>query len=95
MLSTCSSPVDEWCRDLGAWCEPECMTYLQSKPIFAAVNGQAAANVKAASMRWDFFMFSKKVTANEWVHFSTCAGPLLLPSASPWTRISWWKTFAA
>ena len=28
-----SSPVYEWWRDLGLWCEPECMTYLQSKPI--------------------------------------------------------------
>lgn len=28
-----SSPVDEWWRDLHVWCEPECMTYLQSKPI--------------------------------------------------------------
>ena len=27
------SPVREWWRDLHAWCEPECMTYLQSKPI--------------------------------------------------------------
>merc|ERR1719458_2453190 len=27
------SPVCEWWRDLHAWCEPECMTYLQSKPI--------------------------------------------------------------
>lgn len=28
-----TSPVCEWWRDLHAWCEPECMTYLQSKPI--------------------------------------------------------------
>lgn len=27
------SPVEEWRRDLHVWCEPECMTYLQSKPI--------------------------------------------------------------
>ena len=27
------SPVGEWWRDLHGWCEPECMTYLQSKPI--------------------------------------------------------------
>ena len=28
-----TSPVCEWWKDLHAWCEPECMTYLQSKPI--------------------------------------------------------------
>ena len=28
-----SSPVEEWWKDLHVWCEPECMTYLQSKPL--------------------------------------------------------------
>ena len=28
-----TSPVCEWWKDLHGWCEPECMTYLQSKPI--------------------------------------------------------------
>ena len=26
-------PVYEWWKDLFIWTEPECMTYLQSKPI--------------------------------------------------------------
>ena len=29
--------VCEWWKDLHAWCEPECMTYLQSKPILASM----------------------------------------------------------
>ncbi|CAB4067229.1 unnamed protein product [Lepeophtheirus salmonis] len=32
-LNNTQSPVYEWWKDLGLWCEPECMTYLQSKPI--------------------------------------------------------------
>ena len=32
-----TSPVCEWWKDLHAWCEPECMTYLQSKPILASM----------------------------------------------------------
>ena len=27
----------EWWKDLHAWCEPECMTYLQSKPILTSM----------------------------------------------------------
>ena len=29
--------VCEWWKDLHAWCEPECMTYLQSKPILTSM----------------------------------------------------------
>jgi len=32
-----TSPVCEWWKDLHAWCEPECMTYLQSKPILTSM----------------------------------------------------------
>jgi hypothetical protein len=39
--------VDEWCRDLHVWCEPECMTYLQSKPIISAQPQQQSAFASA------------------------------------------------
>ena len=33
IFRTNSDPVYEWWKDLFIWTEPECMTYLQSKPI--------------------------------------------------------------
>ena len=44
------SPVCEWWRDLHAWCEPECMTYLQSKPILNhSLNKDGASSTSGLS----------------------------------------------
>ena len=44
------SPVCEWWRDLHAWCEPECMTYLQSKPIMNnSLNKDGASSTSGLS----------------------------------------------
>ena len=44
------SPVCEWWRDLHAWCEPECMTYLQSKPILNhSINKDGASSTSGLS----------------------------------------------
>jgi len=40
-------PVYEWWRDLFVWTEPECMTYLQSKPI--VVSNETSKNINIAN----------------------------------------------
>lgn len=40
-------PVYEWWRDLFVWTEPECMTYLQSKPI--VVSHESVKNINIAT----------------------------------------------
>ena len=58
-----TSPVCEWWKDLHGWCEPECMTYLQSKPILHTQQtpqtqmsiSNSSANSTLSEISEDFF----------------------------------------
>ena len=48
----------EWWKDLHAWCEPECMTYLQSKPILVA-NSMSTSPTNSSSSTIEEDLFNK------------------------------------
>ena len=49
IFRTNSDPVYEWWKDLFIWTEPECMTYLQSKPIPVSRSSKSQSSSSSVS----------------------------------------------